>query len=480
MLFVVILASQGCGRFGFESEFQESNTDSSNTDVNSTDSTSSDKGADGSDWDSDTADSVATLDTNLDDTDNVGDTDIPAGSDSDSDSVVVDTVSDAGTAMDSDSGVDTGADSGIDTTSDTGIDTSADTGADTGLDTQSDGGTDSTDTDTGSDTNSYSSIMIVGDGTDATHPTLADAINDANLDTNHDLITFQPAWTESLTADLPWIEGNVTILGDGTLVDGSGISIDACLKIRGGNVIVTALSVVNCKTSAVQVSYTGDVVIYNNYFENNYYAYTCFNNTASTNLLFGPDNVVVNTVYDGLFSTCDGLEIVENQFFNTTNRAIVVEGSDGRIVRNLAVGTSNVHPNVDIINTSTNWTVWHNTLVGVSSNALNVSGTSTGHNISNNIFAFATYWGLSTGGASVTAENNLFYNNGSSPPCDNACSSQSNPIMHTDALDDTVFADVATDDYHLISASPAVNAGVDLGLNGYVNAADVGCFESVY
>ena len=451
--------SSGCGRIGFDSAL--SDTDSTGTDTGSGSSPDS-SSLSGSDTFPDTVSDSGTADTGNDT--GTGSDGTPTETDTD---VIGSETTDTDT-MDTSSGSDSGSDTGTATTDTDTTDT------DSGSDSGSDIDTETADTDT---------YLVVGDGTDATHATLEEAIDDANLNTvDSIIITFEPDWTENLTTDLPTIGSDISIVGDNTIIDAAGADTPgtACLKILGDNVTVTGLTVQNCESAAISVTQSSGIQISGNTFDGNFYAFSCQEGLSPSDTVFGPDNIVLNTAYDGIYATCDGIEIRYNQFFNTGHRAIAVEADGGSIIGNLAIGTSALHPDVDIINNSTNWTVWHNTLAGVSSNAITISDASSGHNVSNNILAFATYWGISTGNASVTAENNLFYNNGSSPPCDNACSSQTNPILHTDATDDTVFVDAGANDYHLISGSPAVNAGVDLGMSYYVNTADIGCFESNY
>ena len=90
----------------------------------------------------------------------------------------------------------------------------------------------------------------------------------------------------------------------------------------------------------------------------------------------------------------------------------------------------------------------------------------------NNVIASTLGYGVSATGSTFAAQDYNLFHDTFLGPCQ-GCTPGPNSVQ-----DDPDFLDAANDDYRLQPASPAINAGVDLGRTFSGSAPDLGYYEA--
>ena len=447
LYFALMFFLAGCGRISFE----EIKGDADTATLTSTPTSGGDADTD-TGMGTDTVKDSAT-DTGME-TDTVKDSATDTGMETDT---VEDSATDTG--MGTDTAKDSATDTGMET--DTGTGSAIDTGMglDTGTESATDSGTGAvTDTDTVGDIHVDDSLN------------LAEAIDLANSTPGSQTITIEPGWTEVISTTLPTLTDTdgVIIVGNGAVIDGTNLNGQSpCMEIVSGNVTISDMEISNCKGEPIIMQDGGSNVGYNQIhdcvFRNN--GKPLLSNSGVVGNIIGPGNLVENSVDRGIESHCDGDRIIGNEVFNSGTDGIMVSvAANGQIIGNLVVGGVQ---GIAVLNNTTGWVVWHNTLVSAQSVAF-VSGVGSSSDVRNNIFAYSDGWGVSALSIPSTLDYNLYFSN-TTGDC-SGCSIGLNAVTG-----DPVFVDMANDNYLLDSGSNAIDAGVDLGWD--VNGVTAGNYN---
>ena len=230
---------------------------------------------------------------------------------------------------------------------------------------------------------------------------------------------------------------DVTMIGNTALSSyGGAVEAAAALKVLGGNYENN-----RSELSGGAIYVFGPAQLENSHFRGN-------TSNASTG----------GAVYvDGT------LGVTNTRFVNNTasdGSAIWHASGDGRVVNSLF--TRNTHGSVGAelaLNSSGQFEVLHSTFADPGpSIAPTALGANFGMvNVTDTIITSYTY-GIAAGSATVTEDYNLYFGN--------AFNWSGSVITGLNSLEgDPLFVDPATGDYHLQTASPAIDTGVDVGLN---------------
>jgi parallel beta-helix repeat protein len=282
---------------------------------------------------------------------------------------------------------------------------------------------------------------------------------------------------------VPAIDADVQIVGDGFAVDGSSLFMfSSCFTVTAGFASFTDLELDSCRYHGIAFVGASGGQVRNTYIHDA--GGDAIRISDTPNVTVGPDNLLNNNGADGVFITgaaSDDTTVRGNTITGNSYCGIHLAGNNERALLegnqiwthtwNDIRGDAAVH---DVV-------VQHNTLTDSPYGVIIDAAGNTGWEVRNNIITTSTTAGVETSGATLTAFGyNLFSANLSD--C-SGCTVQS-----TDVLMDPLFVDPspAAPDFTLQGLSPAIDAGVDLGVdvNGpapgdYNGAApDIGAHEA--
>jgi len=241
---------------------------------------------------------------------------------------------------------------------------------------------------------------------------LREAIELANSTAGHQTITAGPG-TINLTKQLPFVNETADLIFDGTVLDGAALSNAPLLRMDGPGVLIQGVSLVSAS-------------------------------------------------YVGFYLNADDGIVRDSTVTNSTGQAMHVSGSNVEISGNLIVGSIGILYSPS----SSSSKIWFNTLVQVDGVAAINPGQASGVDLRNNIIVQSTTYAVAGACSKFTFySNNLFWANVS------GINSQCAPGADSPVLD-PLFTDAQAGDYSLVSTSPAVDAGVDVGLDRAPGAAE--------
>ncbi len=212
---------------------------------------------------------------------------------------------------------------------------------------------------------------------------------------------------------------------------------------------------------------------------------TIVQNNTFYNCLGGP---VVIQIYDA--GTTNAI-IRKNLFYGTMGSSISAADHTGLEVYDNIFLTSSSSAATILLSTTTGSHIYNNTFYGTAAQfAVSQTNTSTGTLVKNNIFYTGKYASVGANSQTDTVYNYNLYYGGSATPFTwtttayNFADWKTNSSQDANSLNaDPLF--VSTSDFHLQLGSPAINAGVDVGLTSDYegkhvprgSAPDIGAYE---
>lgn len=303
---------------------------------------------------------------------------------------------------------------------------------------------------------------------------LREAIIYANGQPDRQTILVPSGLTIDLTSGLPTLIDNsgVDIVGDGATVTGTG---GACFVIEANDNRIMGLTVRQCNIAINIRSGAGNRVERCRLHDNNIGA-----GILSDDNTVGPDNDMFANA-DAV--DIDGKTIVEgNRIHDNTAHAVFThaDADASQIVGNTMYRNTRA---IEFQTLSASVIIAHNTMHGHTLQCLNTPASSNTTDMRNNIFSGGGSAGYDAFDSQFEFRDyNLYFDNAGGP-----CTSCSGPGPNSVEAD-PLYVLPAADDYRLLPASPAVNAGLDLGfdINGPASgdfegaAPDIGGSESPY
>ena len=296
---------------------------------------------------------------------------------------------------------------------------------------------------------------------------LREAINFANGAAGRQSILVPSGFSIALTNELPSPSdaSGVDIVGDGALLDGSGLGgSDDCVAVTAAQTRLFGLEIQNCSRSPLRTAV--------NAIDSHFSRLNIHDNGQEvflngTNARFGPDNEVSRSadVCVGVVSVAATID--RNFIHDCPGRGLVLTGSsDGTLVLGNVIARS--APGILFGSGANNNTLVHNVL-HANSDGINAGATPSGIVMQNNIFSANTGFGMRADDLVFAANDHNDYFGNSVGTCD-ACS------LGTGSLtSDPQYIDAAADDFRLQPTSANINAGIDTGYD--VNGPAAGSFN---
>ena len=304
---------------------------------------------------------------------------------------------------------------------------------------------------------------------------LREAVTFANNTTGRQSITFDAAVaTIGLTAPLPTIQDAVGIKGIVVLDASANTSTSPCITVTASDVTIDTLEIHDCRGEPVLFSSSSST--------GNTLANCYLHDNAKPAVVYGDGAVVsVNLI---TFSAAAGLEIYGKNVRLLSNNVAaslatnysIRDGANGAyLLANTSIGGGDGIG----LGAVTGITIWHSTVVDAVYSGLNV-GNATQVDARNNVFVGADNYGVRGADSAFSKfDHNLYFNNTSGHR-------NQGSLDATSLIGDPLFKDPSTFDYSLLSGSPAINKGFNLGVDrngsstGLYNgsAPDIGCSES--
>jgi parallel beta-helix repeat protein len=337
-----------------------------------------------------------------------------------------------------------------------------------------------------------SDLIVVTTGVDEDDPgatpgspggsglSLREAMRYADATAGQQTIWIPAGTVVNLTSQLftPTDNAGVVIIGDGAVVDGSGMGGvgNSCVDIGSDNNRVYGLEIRNCPGWPIYLYGTGNRVARCRIHDNGWGI-----EWAGTGNTFGPNNdVYANGAVPGI--TVTGPHVIEwNRIHGHAGGAglRLTAAADGtQVIGNTIFGNAG---GVDIDSNSNGNVLWHNTIHGNAGPGLNVASNVSGTDFRNSIVSQNTGWGIRAGVANFAQIDFLDVFGNTSGTC-STCGSLGAHSLQVDPG----YVDAAGGDLRLLMTSPLIDAGTDLGLdvNGpapgsyYGAAPDLGAWEA--
>ncbi len=325
-------------------------------------------------------------------------------------------------------------------------------------------------------------------GASATAPlgmglSLREAIKIANADGGSLSISVTPGIAIAPASDLPEIDANVQIYGNGVSLDFSSLkSSRECILVVGGTSLITNVQVKNCSQEPLFFAGGSEHQVSNSFFENNAKSITDSPSTGGT--IFGPGNTIVGGVTHAVFVNSPDDVVIDNTFTDvggSGNAAVFVGGSgvDAKIIGNLMM---RAQIGIALSSTTQRTAIWHNTIVSSGGTGI-VVGQASDIDVRNNIVSHSGLYGIAAASDKFTYfDYNLFFNTMDCNGCIDGLGSNS-------LIADPLYESFAEDNFALSTAgpSPAINAGtselmLDRNQDGagtyFGSAPDMGFSES--
>lgn len=295
---------------------------------------------------------------------------------------------------------------------------------------------------------------------------LREALQLANAMGGAQTVTFDPGIVVELSTPLPDVTEAVTLWAAGAAVNATNMAGNAnCFTIRAGPTLVSGLEFYGCPAKPILVDTGSDIQITGCYFHDNEQPVQTASSAGTVTI--GPDNRLVGGASHGIALYSPNAEVVGNTFLESASNGVFVAGTSTgtRIVGNLIVRCGN---GVGLASTADGAVVWHNTIVQ-SVNSAVVIGQASGADVRNNILTHSGDYGLvGPDGNFAAQDNNLFFQSGIA---DCTCDT----LGPSSVTMDPAYTDAASDDFTLSASSPAIDAGVDTGIDR--NGSRAGLFD---
>lgn len=311
---------------------------------------------------------------------------------------------------------------------------------------------------------------------------LREAIKIANADGGSISISVNPGIAIAPLSDLPEINADVQLYGNGVSLDFSSVSSRECILVVGGTIFITEVQITNCSEAPIFFQAGSDHQVSHSYFENNLQSLAT--TLSATGTIIGPGNTFIGGSTHAVFLNSTGDLVNDNIFINVGGAggaAVFVGGSgDGsKIIGNLMV---RANTGVALSSTSEGVFIWHNTIVSSAATGI-VVGQASGIDVRNNIVTHSGLFGINAASDKFAFfDYNLFFNTTDCNGCADGLGSNSLAV-------DPLYEDFAEDNFALSTAplSPAINAGtselmLDRNQSGagdyFGSAPDMGYSES--
>jgi len=304
---------------------------------------------------------------------------------------------------------------------------------------------------------------------------LREAISFANGNAGHQSITFDAAVaTVALKSALPSVQETLDIKGL-VVIDATGnAATSACLSVAASDVHIDALEIHHCQGEPVLFSSSTS--------SGNQLTNSFLHDNKKAVVVYGDGAIISGNLIT--FSAVAGLEIFgknaqlqgNDVAASLASNYLIHDGANGAyLLANVSIGGGDGIA----LGAVTGATIWHSTIVDSVFAGLNV-GTATLVDARNNIFSGADTYGVRGPDSAFSAlTNNLYFNNTSG-------NRNQGSLDAASVVGDPLFNNPASFDYALKTGSPAINRGVNLGVDrngstaGLYNgsAPDIGWLES--